>query len=89
MKKENRNLVLFDIVYGLVILVLLTELFSSGAVSVGLDAAILTFAIAAAMLIVLMIWKEQKYLQMKIRRPWFFRKSGDKHHHRIIHFHHR
>lgn len=89
MKKENRNLVLFDIVYGLVILILLTELFSSGAVKIGRDAAVLTFAIAAAMLIVLMIWKEQKYLQMKIRHPWFFRKSGEKHSHRIIHFRHR
>ena len=76
MTERNRKIMLFDIIYGIVILALLIELVVSGAVNVKSDAVYLAFYIAAALLIVLFILKEQKLLGNKIKHTRFFRKRS-------------
>lgn len=75
MKDYNRKLFLFDIIYGVLIIVLLIELINSGAFNIGYDSLILTLSVAAALLVVLIILKEQKLLENKIRHPRFFKKQ--------------
>ena len=75
MTERNRKIMLFDIIYGAVILALLIELVMSGSVDIKSDAAFFAFYVAAALLIVLFILKGQKLPGNKIKHPWLFRKK--------------
>ncbi len=59
MKTEKRKMIIFDIIYSAVIAALLIELFLSGAVSIGRDAAVLTLSIGAALIVVLILFKRK------------------------------
>ena len=75
MKDYKRKLFIFDIIYGVLVIVLLIELINSGAFNIGADSLILALSVAAALLIVLLILKEQKLLENKIRHPRLFKKQ--------------
>ena len=72
MLERNRKIMFFDIIYGILILALLLELIFSGSFNVKSDSLLLTFSIAAALLIVLLILKEQKIHGNEIKHPRFF-----------------
>ncbi len=74
MDNGNRKMILFDTIYSILIAVLLVELYMSGSVYVNSDAAVIVLSVAAAMLVVLVILKEQNYFKDKIRHPRFFGK---------------
>ena len=66
MNAEKRKMIIFDIIYSSVIFILLIELFLSGAVRVGYDAAVLTLSIGAAMIIVLIYLKEKQFYKNRL-----------------------
>ena len=72
MTERNRKIMLFDIIYGTVILALLLELILSGSFNIKSDSLFLAFSIAAALLIVLLIIKEQNFHGNDIKHPRFF-----------------
>ena len=66
MNAEKRKMIIFDIIYSSVIFILLIELFLSGAVRVGYDAAVLTLSTGAAMIIVLIYLKEKQFYKNRL-----------------------
>ncbi len=74
MIKGKQKIILFDVIYTAFILALLIDLFQSGTVNIGYDAVILTLSLTTAMLIVLMILKEQQFFKNRIFHSDFLKK---------------